>query len=67
MSPRSNGASGEGWGPMGFSDEPEEDGEATIIKLGIDAPHREMGLPTSIEKIEMAEELPIMPLEDTER
>lgn len=65
MSPRSNGASGEGWGPMGFSDEPEEDGEATIIKLGIDAPHREKGLPTSIEKIEIAEELPIMPLEDT--
>ena len=65
MSPKSSGSSGEGWGPMGFSDEPEEDIEATVIKLGIDAPHREKGLPTSIEKIEIAEELPIMRLKDT--
>ena len=65
MSPKSSGSSGEGWGSMDFSDESEEDVEATIIKLGIDAPQREKGLPTSIEKIEIAEELPIMPLEDT--
>lgn len=65
MSPKSSGSSGEGWGSMDFSDESEEDVEATIIKLGIDAPQREKGLPASIEKIEIAEELPIMPLEDT--
>ncbi|MBU4194689.1 MAG: endopeptidase La [Actinobacteria bacterium] len=50
---------------MGFGDEPEADDEATIIKLGVDATRQDKESPTPVEKIEIAEELPIMPLADT--
>ena len=64
MSPHDSGTGAEEWRRSAMSDEPGMDERATVIKAIADHQEKERETGTPIEKIEIAEELPILPIKD---
>ena len=64
MSPHDRNMGAEEWRKAALGDEPDPDERATVIKAIAETQEKERETGTPIDKIEIAEELPILPLQD---
>jgi len=64
MSPHDSNMGAEEWRKAALGDEPDPDERATVIKAIAETQEKERETGTPIDKIEIAEELPILPLQD---